>query len=301
MPYRLAILVDPENPEPPSNKAAMQKFLHAAAEHDLEVVLITHADFERLPQFDALFIRDTTYTNHYTYLFSSRAAEEGLVVIDDPDSILKCNNKALQAELFKKHDIPTLRTLVVHHRNVRKIIPAIGLPCVLKLPDSSFSRGVIKIESEAELLPQIKTLFEKSKLIVVQEYVPTTFDWRIGILDRKPLFACQYFMVPGYWQIIKHEADGSWNEGPTIALPLEQVPPAIVQLALKAANLIGDGFYGVDIKQVDSHYYVIEINDNPNVDAGNEDAVLHDELYREVMASLLRRIQQRKSDDRIKR
>jgi glutathione synthase/RimK-type ligase-like ATP-grasp enzyme len=293
--YRLAILHDPENPESPSNAAAIQKFLQAAARQGLQVELITPDDFERLPQFDALFIRDTTYTNHYTYLFSSRAADEGLAVIDDPNSILKCNNKALQAQLFARRNIPTPRTLVVHRRNVKKIIPSVGLPCVLKLPDSSFSRGVIKVETEAELQQQLKLLFEKSKLIVAQEFMPTAFDWRIGILDRKPFFACRYLMVPGYWQIIKHEADGSLSEGATIALPLEEAPQAVVQLALKAANLIGDGFYGVDVKEVGEHHVVIEINDNPNVDAGNEDGVLGDELYRRIIASLLRRIRERKS------
>ncbi len=300
-PYRLAILQDPDNPEPPSNKGAMQKFIAAAGELGLEVELITPDDMERLPQFDALFIRDTTYASHYTYLFSIRATEEGLVVIDDPNSILQCNNKALQAELLKKHGIPTPRTLVVHRRNTKKIIPTIGLPCVLKLPDSSFSRGVVKVESEAELQAQLKALFEKSKLVVAQEYMPTTFDWRVGILDRRPLFVCQYLMVAGYWQIIKHEPDGSMSEGATIALPLEQAPQSVVQLGLAAANLIGDGFYGVDIKQVDSRFYVIEVNDNPNVDAGNEDAVVKDDLYRAVIASLLRRIEQQRANHGRKR
>jgi glutathione synthase/RimK-type ligase-like ATP-grasp enzyme len=65
----------------------------------------------------------------------------------------------------------------------------------------------------------------------------------------------------------------------------------VVEIALQAANLIGDGFYGVDLKQSGSQYYVIEINDNPNVDAGNEDAVLGDALYREVMGVFRKRIE----------
>ncbi len=293
--YRLAILFDPDNPEPPSNPVAMQKFLQAAAEAGLQTELITPDELERVPEFDGLFIRDTTYTNHYSYLFSSRAAEEGLAVIDDPDSILKCNNKALQAKLFERHGIPTPRTLVVHRRNTKIIIPALGLPCVLKLPDSSFSRGVVKVETEAALQQELKRMFGQSKMVVAQEYLPTAFDWRIGILDRQPLFACQYLMVEGYWQIIKHEADGTLKEGATLALPLEEAPQAAVELALRAANLIGDGLYGVDIKQIGERYLVIEINDNPNVDAGNEDGALGDELYRRIMASLLERIQRRKN------
>lgn len=291
---RLAILFDPDNPEPPSNPVAMQKFLQAAAEAGLQAELIGPEDLERLPQYDGLFIRDTTYTNHYSYLFSSRADEEGLAVIDDPDSILKCNNKALQAKLFERHAIPTPRSLVVYRRNTKIIVPTVGLPCVLKLPDSSFSRGVVRVETEAALQQELKRMFGRSKMIVAQEYLPTAFDWRIGILDRQPLFACQYLMVEGYWQIIKHEADGSLKEGATIAMPLDEAPQEAVQLALQAANLIGDGLYGVDIKQIGERYIVIEINDNPNVDAGNEDGALGDELYRRIMASLLERTKRSK-------
>ena len=75
---------------------------------------------------------------------------------------------------------------------------------------------------------------------------------------------------------------------------MDQAPEEVVRIALKSANLIGDGFYGVDIKQIDSRCYVIEVNDNPNVDAGNEDSVLKDALYREVMRVFLKRIEARK-------
>jgi glutathione synthase/RimK-type ligase-like ATP-grasp enzyme len=59
---------------------------------------------------------------------------------------------------------------------------------------------------------------------------------------------------------------------------------------VRAATLIGDGLYGVDLKQVGDRCYVIEVNDNPNIDAGNEDSVLGEALYREVLGVFLRRI-----------
>lgn len=293
--YDLAILHDPDNPEPASNPRAMQKFEKAAQALGLNVEFITKADFGRLTEFDALFIRDTTFVNHYTYRFSRRAAAEGLVVIDDPDSILKCNNKVYLAEILDRHRLPAPKTLLVHRGNVDRIIPALALPCVLKQPDSSFSVGVVKVESEEELPARVNALLDKSELIIAQEYLPTAFDWRVGILDRRPLFVAKYFMVPGHWQIIKHgDEKKDFAEGATLALAVGEAPQRVVKLGLKAANLIGDGFYGVDIKQVGNRFYVIEINDNPNVDAGNEDSVLKDALYREVMGVFLKRIEARK-------
>ncbi|MHB1215250.1 MAG: RimK family protein [Thiobacillus sp.] len=293
--FDLAILHDPANAEAPSNPRALQKFEKAAEDAGLAVEFITRVDLARLPEFDALFIRDTTFANHYTYRFSRRASAEGLVVIDDPESILRCNNKVYLAELLTRHNIPAPRTLMVHLDNVGQIIPALGLPCVLKQPDSSFSLGVAKVESEQELLAKVNELLQKSELIVAQEWLPTGFDWRVGILDRRPLFVCKYFMAAGHWQIVKREPGRrGYEEGPVKAVAVAEAPEDVVKIALKAANLIGDGLYGVDIKQVGNRCYVIEVNDNPNVDAGNEDGVLKDALYREVMGSFVRRIEVRK-------
>jgi glutathione synthase/RimK-type ligase-like ATP-grasp enzyme len=73
-----------------------------------------------------------------------------------------------------------------------------------------------------------------------------------------------------------------------------EAPEIVVRTAVRAANLIGDGLYGVDLKQDDQQCYVMEVNDNPNLDADNEDGVLKDALYREVMGVFLRRIHERK-------
>ncbi len=293
--FDLAILHDPANPEPPSNQKAMKKFKKASEELGMRAEFITRADVGRLPQFDALFIRDTTLVNHYTYRFSRLALAERMVAIDDPDSILKCNNKVYLAELLTQHQIPTPKTLLVHRDNIAQIVPTLGLPCILKQPDSSFSRGVVKVEEEAELMPQITKLLANSVLVIAQKWLPSQFDWRVGVLDRRVLFVAQYFFPPGHWQIIQRdEQKRKLYEGATLAVSIDEAPQEVIAIALKAANLIGNGFYGVDIKQVKNHCYVIEINDNPNVDAGSEDAVLGDALYREVMQVFLKRVEARR-------
>ena len=285
----VAILHDPHDQSAPSNRAALQKFVDAARLLGMQAEFITRRDARRLAEFDALFIRDTTNVNHYTYQLARQAAAAGMVVIDDPDSILRCTNKIYLNELLTRHHIPVAKTLVVHKDNVDQIVPALGLPCILKQPDGAFSVGVVKVKSEEELQSAVAHLLQSSELILAQEYLPTDFDWRIAVLDKRPLFVCKYYMAPGHWQIIKHEPH-NMSEGHTEAFSIGEVPDEVVEIAVQAANLIGDGFYGVDLKQVGSQHYVIEINDNPNVDAGNEDAVLGDALYREVMGVFRKRI-----------
>ena len=293
--YDLAILCNSGDPEPPSDEKALARFVKAAESVGLAAQFVARDDYARLAEFDALFIRETTAVNHFTYRFSRRAATEGLVVIDDPESIVKCANKVYLAELLARHKVPIPHTLVVHRDNVAAVADEIGLPCVLKEPDSSFSLGVTKVETPEELCAEMKRLLARSDLVVAQEFLPTTFDWRIGILDGRPLFACKYFMARRHWQIINHKAHGSHRYGTWETIPVELAPGRAVRVALKAANLIGSGLYGVDVKQSGDRFYVIEVNDNPNVEAGVEDAVLKGELYRRVMSFFLRRIEQRKA------
>ena len=293
--YDLAVLYNPDEKEPPSNQRALEKFQKAAESVGLDLELITRDDQHRLAEFDALFIRETTSVNHHTFRIAQRAVAEGLVVIDDPDSILKCSNKVYLAELLARHSIPIPKTMVIHKNNIDEIPKVLGLPCILKQPDSAFSMGVNKVETMEELNQEVARLLSKSDLIVGQEFLPTTFDWRIGICDQRPLYVCRYFMARRHWQIYKRDASGNaHSEGEADTLSVGEAPDEVVRTALKAANLIGDGLYGVDLKQIGNKCYVIEVNDNPNIDTGTEDAILKDALYREIMGIFLKRIEARK-------
>lgn len=286
---KLAILIDPDESDPPSNPAAIGKLVAAAGEVGLQAMLIGPDEIERLSEFDGLFIRATTNVAHYTYEFSRRAAALGLVVIDDPDSILKCTNKVYLHELMARHHIPTPRTMIVHRENVGEVVHTLGLPCILKQPDSAFSLGVAKIDSEAQLQTRALQLLERSELLIAQEWLPTEFDWRVCVLDGRPLLVCRYHMAPGHWQVVKRDA-ANRQEGAVDTLCVAEAPEVVVSMALRAANLIGTGFYGVDLKQVGNQCYLIEVNDNPNIDAGNEDRVLKEALYREILGVFARRI-----------
>jgi glutathione synthase/RimK-type ligase-like ATP-grasp enzyme len=292
--YSLAILTNPSEPTPPSNRRAIDRFIRAAESLGLGVEEINRDDYGRLVEFDALFIRETTGVNHPTYRFARRAEAEGLVVIDDSQSILKCTNKVYLTELMNRHRLPTPKTVIVHRDNIETVVSEIGFPCILKQPDSSFSQGVVKVEERSALEQEAERLLDKSELVIAQEFLATPFDWRIGVLDRRPLFACRYHMARNHWQIVKHAGTAQQAYGKVDTLPIEDVPRQVVRLAVRSSGLIGNGLYGVDIKQTGRRCYVVEINENPNIDAGFEDAVLREELYRRVMECFLGRIEQLK-------
>jgi glutathione synthase/RimK-type ligase-like ATP-grasp enzyme len=290
--YDLAILVNPEEKSAPSCKKALKKFEEAADELNVYTEFITKEDYSRLSEFDALFIRETTSVNHHTYRFSRKAHAEGLVVIDDPFSILRCANKVYLAERLAQAKVAAPRTIILQKECLKSTPQSLGItfPCVLKQPDSAFSKGVVKASDEADFRSKLDMLFEKSDLIIAQEFMQSDFDWRVGILDRKPLFVCKYYMARGHWQICNWNTGGNNRFGKAETLRVEDAPPPVVQTALKAANLIGDGLYGVDLKEVDGKIVVIEVNDNPSIDAGVEDIVLKDDLYLTIIRSIISRI-----------
>ena len=292
--YDLAILFNPDEDLAPSDAKALDRFVKAANEQGLDAELITRDDYGRLAEFDALFIRETTSVNHHTYRFARRAKAEGLVVIDDPDSILKCTNKIYLAELLEAHKVRTPRTIIAHRDNIKEIEEEIGFPCILKQPDSAFSQGVKKAKNLEELVEQLENFLSKSDLVIAQEYLPTDYDWRIGIIDKTPFYACKYFMARNHWQIVKTQGAGKHVDGAVQTLSFEEVPENVINIALKAANLIGDGFYGVDIKEIDGKCYVIEINDNPSIEHGFEDAKLKMDLYKTIMGVFRDRIEEQK-------
>jgi len=291
--YELAILWDETAPDSASDEAAIRRFIRAARKVGIEASVIGAEDYSYIAEYDALFIRDTTNVNHYTYRFAQRAAAQGLVVIDDPQSIIRCSNKVYQAELFERNDIPHPRTLIVHQENVSAVESTVGLPCVLKRPDASFSAGVVKVMDHDSLVKELDTLFEDSMMIVAQEYLPSDFDWRIGVLNGQALYACRYFMAKGHWQIIHRRGEGSTRYGRVETVAIDAAPRGARDLAVRCAKRIGTGLYGVDIKEVDGRFRVIEVNDNPSIDAGVEDDVLKDDLYLAVMQVFRERLDAR--------
>jgi glutathione synthase/RimK-type ligase-like ATP-grasp enzyme len=99
-------------------------------------------------------------------------------------------------------------------------------------------------------------------------------------------------MARRHWQIYQWRGSRA-QSGRSDCLRVQDAPRRVVKTALKLARLIGDGFYGVDLKEIRGKVVVMEINDNPSVDAGCEDEILGQALYDRVADEFLRRLDSR--------
>ncbi|MFA5494854.1 MAG: RimK family protein [Porticoccaceae bacterium] len=304
--YDMAMLVNAEEAMPPSDAKALKKFIKAGAELGIDVEIIGPRDYPRISEYDSLFIRETTAIDHHTYRFAKKAEAEGLVVIDDSNSILRCTNKIYLADLFRKARVPAPRTRILrrgnlanpkgqqaHTQQLDEVEAEFGYPIVIKIPDGAFSRGVVKVANRQELEEKTRELFHKTALLLAQEFLYTDFDWRIGVFNNKAIYACRYYMVKNHWQIYRH-GGSKVDSGGFDTLPTFEVPKGVLDAALAATRPVGNGLYGVDVKERNGKGFVIEVNDNPNIDRGVEDRYLGDELYHLIMAEFLRRMRARR-------
>ncbi|MCA1300060.1 RimK family protein [Stappia indica] len=294
MKHALAVLSNPKEELPPSSQASLRHMAKVAARQGVEIVPIGKGDLDRLAQYDALFIRETTNIDNHTYRFARRAVQEGMPVIDDPVSMIRCTNKVYLSELLEANGVAGPRTAILSSlREAADLEARLGSPVVLKIPDGSFSRGVFRVEGAAAIADKVKTLLEDSDIILAQEYCPTEFDWRVGVLGGEPLFAVQYLMAKKHWQIVKHQDGKPAQEGSFRTVSLAEAPPAVVDMAVRAARLIGDGLYGVDLKVFGDRVVVIEVNDNPNLDHGVEDAGEKDAVWERLIRWFVQKIEAR--------
>ena len=274
---RIACFVERYNFSDPKEYRALENFRRVAHEKGHTFDFMFREGISEIPKYDAVFIRATTDPLFTAYVVSKTAWELGLKVIDDPESIQICGNKIHLYDLFKKYDVPHIPTLFlskdeIHHKRFLEIFENLGKPVVIKAPYTSFSRYVEKVACESSFRDVAKRYFRKSDLLAVQTFMPTAFDWRVGVLNRQVLYVCKYMIPKGRWKHgCKRRGKPTFIWGRTFSLRRENAPLALKETALKACDVIGKGLYGVDIKEIDGKYVVVEVNDNPSIYAGYED------------------------------
>ncbi|MFB3889381.1 MAG: RimK family alpha-L-glutamate ligase [Candidatus Bathyarchaeia archaeon] len=285
---RIACFVEKYNFSDPREENALQNFKHAAEKAGQEFQFLFREDISDIPRYDAVFIRATTDPLFTAYIVSKTAWELGLRVIDDPESITICANKIHQYELFEKHDVPRIPTIFLnkeqlHHKTITDIFDALGKPVVIKAPYTSFSRYVEKAACETSFRDVAKRYFKKSDVLAVQKFTPTAFDWRVGVLNNDVLYVCKYMIPKGRWKHgAKLRGKPTFTWGRTVAVKKQNMPERLREVALKACSVVGKGLYGVDVKEVDGDFVVVEVNDNPSIYAGYEDLKDRD-LYGKII------------------
>ncbi|MGH2543100.1 MAG: ATP-grasp domain-containing protein, partial [Ardenticatenaceae bacterium] len=116
-----------------------------------------------------------------------------------------------------------------------------------------------------------KRFLRRADRVVAQKFVTSSYDWRVGILGGEVLYVCQYTIPKQRWKILTYTEGGKVVVGRVRTFEIDKVNPKLLETALQAANAVGKGLYGVDLKQAGDDFVVIEVNDNPTIAEDEED------------------------------
>lgn len=283
---KIACFVEAYNFKDKSERNALSKFRSAAESMGHSFEFIFKDDISSIPLYDALFIRATTDPGNSAYIASRLAEQNGLKVIDDPHSIRTCSNKAILHDIFLKNNIPSPKSVLYtgDENDVGDIFGTLGKPVIIKTPYTRFSSHVEKANNPEEFRRISKHFLRKSKVVILQEFIESDFDWRVGILKNEILYLCKYCIPDGGWKV-RSKINGKNVWGETIAVSRESISPELKDLCINLSKCVGDGLYGIDVKETNDGYKFIEINDNPSIYDGYENAVDND-IYVKIIRAL---------------
>ena len=266
----------------------LDRFKAAAERHGHSFEYIFKKDLNRIPEYDAIFIRATTDPMNTAYVVSRTADALGKVVIDDPHSIRVCSSKVVLDDLFKQNNIPSPKALLFggdySPENLEHIFQTLPFPIVIKAPYTKFSHYVEKAHDEAEFREIASRYLKNATPIVLQQFMPSGFDWRVGVLDNEILYLCKYYIPKGGWKV-KSNIDGKDEWGKVVPIMRKNIPKRLEKFAVNITRCVGDGLYGLDIKEIDGKFYCIEVNDNPTFWGNLEDGKDPD-LYDKIIERL---------------
>ena len=252
------------------------------------VDFIFPVDINKIPHMDALFIRARTDPMNVTYVAARIAEFHGIPVIDDPRSIQICSDKVNMYLHLIKNNISLPKTIFLSKNDltvgqVTQMFDELGSPLILKEPSTSFSLRVEKVDDIAAFFKVARRFIKLSDWIVVQQFIQSRYDWRVGVLDGKLHYACRYTMPSDTFKI-QASVNGHLVYCGVESVKPEQVPPHVIRLGIEAANAIGKGLYGVDIKNANGDACVIEVNDNPSIESGEDDC--YPKVFEQIVSHL---------------
>jgi glutathione synthase/RimK-type ligase-like ATP-grasp enzyme len=285
---RLAVFTERYTIRSSIELTALTNFRLAAFELGHELDFVFKNELKYLAQYDAILIRALTDPMNTSYVVARWAEMMGKRVLDTSESIRVCCDKVNMYRRLQRARVPMPETRFldlgqVEPRVAQGLFDELGTPLVLKAPNSSFSAYVDKATTPEEFVRIGRRFLRRADRIVVQQYLPSAFDWRVITLHGRVLAVVEYRFATDRWKVMQRGAEG--ERAVTRAVPRDEAPSELLRVALAASAAIDHSLHGVDLKEIDGQFVVIEVNDNPTISATEEDQA-NPEVYAEIIRYL---------------
>ncbi|NTX64585.1 RimK family alpha-L-glutamate ligase [Myxococcus sp. CA051A] len=182
----------------------------------------------------------------------------GVPVLNPPSSIARSRDKLRALQFLSRSGLDIPRTVMAHDRsNVRRLVEEVGgLPVIIKLIKGTQGVGVMIAHTLPEVQTILDTFWDLGQEIVLQEFVAESEgrDVRALVVGSRVVGAMRRKAKKGEFRSNIHRG----GEGQAIELP-----PAYMEAAVRAANIIGLEVAGVDMLEGHAGPRLMEINSSP--------------------------------------
>ena len=179
-----------------------------------------------------------------------------------------CNSKYYCNELFRLNGLRTPKTVgITYSDDTSRALKELNtkFPVILKASSGSQTGvGVVISESERSLhaTVQMIKLFSKHIDLIVQEFIETTFDVRVIVLDGEIVASMKRLVIPGEFR--SNASLGAKTE-------LIELTELEKEDSIKAAKIVKGQLIGVDFlpakDREKEHPYILEVNASPGFGA----------------------------------
>jgi ribosomal protein S6--L-glutamate ligase len=182
----------------------------------------------------------------------------GVPVLNGSSAISESRDKLRALQVLCRGGLDVPRTVMAHDRsNVRKLVEEVGgLPVIIKLLRGTQGVGVMIAHSLQELQTIVNTFWDLGQEVVLQEFVAESKgrDVRALVVGSQVVGAMRRRAKKGEFRSNIHRG----GEGHPVELS-----PAYIDVAVKAAHLLGLEVSGVDMLEGREGPRLMELNSSP--------------------------------------
>ena len=194
----------------------------------------------------------------------------GVPVLNGAAAIAQSRDKLRALQLLCRAGLDVPRTVMAHDRsNVRTLVREVGgLPVIIKLLRGTQGVGVMIAHSLQEVQTIVNTFWDLGQEVVLQEFVAESKgqDVRALVVGDRVVGAMRRRAKKGEFRSNIHRG----GEGTPVELP-----DAYIEVAVKAARLLGLELTGVDMLDGNKGPRLMELNSSPGFE-GLEQATKKD-------------------------
>ncbi len=245
------------------SKEKCLELLKNACLHKYEFEIIYSESFN----FDTFKVQEKSIfyridTSRRAKLVEKFLISKGALTIKKINKVRTINHNFFRIQkIYKKNQIPVIPTSVnppLNSKSLEKVVKKLdGFPLVIKEAGSSEGKNVLKVDSMDSLISTLSYVKEKSEnTVFVKKYIPHQENARLFVLGDKVIASKGNLKVSKDFRL---NNDFSFNQ------EKRDYDSHIEDIAVKASELIGVEFSGVDILLADDgKIYLAEVNSPAN-------------------------------------